>query len=274
MITKFNSWEKGLFSVVGVPGGPTTTETTYWYRRDEPGKNPDSIYKDTDIIYKWNKYGFRSDEFVDDGRDCIIALGCSYTTGLGVPVKETWPSLLRDKINPNMKIYNMSLAATSGDYIVRALYKTIEILQPKAVFVLWPGFASREVAFRKKLIPFKKSALMSDAKNDGNMLGLFQSILTDPSFFMYQHYKNKAFAESLCKANNAGYYDLSLVNEDDIKDGIEKLINNINLVNPSENDLKIIGYEKKLPFARDNAHFGFEWNNYIADLYYKKYQSM
>lgn len=272
-MTKFNSWDKGLFSVVGVPGGPTSLESSHWYRRDAPGKNPNSIYSDTDITYTWNSHGFRSDEFVDDGRDCIIALGCSYTTGLGVPVDHTWPNLLRDKIDPNMKIYNMSLAATSGDYIVRALYKTIEILKPKAVFVLWPGFASREVAFRKKLIPFKKSALMSDAKNDGNMLGVFQTVLTDTSFFMYHHAKNKAFAESICTSNNAKYYDLSLVNEDDIKDGIEKLISNINLENPSAEDLKLIGYENKFPFARDKAHFGLEWNNYIADMYYKEYQS-
>lgn len=265
-MTTFDSWNKGLFSVVGVPGGPTSLETCYWFRRDSPEKNTNSIYSDTDITYTWNSYGFRSDEFVDDGRDCIITLGCSYTIGLGVPVQYTWPNLLRNKINPNIKIYNMSLAASSSDYIVRSLYKTIETLKPKAVFVLWPRFSSREVAFNKTLIPFKETSLMSKSKNDWNILGIFRAVLTDPSFYMYHHIKNKAFAKSICKSNSVEYYDLSLV------DDIEKIINN-NVKNPFTDYLKIIGHENNFPFARDNSHFGAEWNNYIADIYYNKYQS-
>jgi hypothetical protein len=89
LTSNFNNWDKGIFSVVNVPGGPEHTKTSYWYRRDAPGVNPDSIYSDTDITYQWNTHGFRSDEFVDDGRDSIIAVGDSCTIGLGCPVEHT-----------------------------------------------------------------------------------------------------------------------------------------------------------------------------------------
>ena len=43
LTSNFNNWDKGIFSVVNVPGGPEHTETSYWYRRDAPGINTDSI---------------------------------------------------------------------------------------------------------------------------------------------------------------------------------------------------------------------------------------
>ncbi len=281
MITSdFKSWDKGIFSVVGTIGAPTSTEPVHWFRRDQPGVNPDSIYGDTDITYTWNQHGFRSDEFVEDGRDSILVVGDSWTIGMGVPVEHSWPNLLRDKIDPNFKIYNLSMAAASNDYIVRALYKTIDILKPKAVFVLWPGFAGREVAFRKKLIPFKRMNGLGDERRDKDLFKEFQPLFLDPSYFMYQHIKNKEFAKSICDNHGVIFHDLALgdekfiinnLNNDSINSDIEQTVNKIDAFNLEKNAIKCIGQEFKFPLARDNTHFGHKWNNYISTLYYAKY---
>jgi hypothetical protein len=39
------------------------------------------------ITYKLNSYGFRADEF--DGGPYLVALGCSFTVGIGIPESQT-----------------------------------------------------------------------------------------------------------------------------------------------------------------------------------------
>lgn len=270
LTSKFNSWDKGVFSVLGTPGAPPSSDTLYWFRRDQPGVNPDSIYSDTDITYKWNSYGFRSDEFIDDNKKSLLFIGCSYTMGLGCPLEHTWPAILRNKINKDYKIYNLGLAGCSNDYVVRALYKTIDVLNPEAVFIMWAGFASREVPIKNRYLPFKISSTKEENNShEYKMFNLVKPTFIDQSYFMYQHTKNKLFAEMLCKIKNIPLQQLSIIPElNDRSDVLEvsKLVSNLNFQNPNEKDIKLLGQELGFPFARDKVHWGHEWNNYISDL--------
>jgi hypothetical protein len=40
------------------------------------------------ITYRFNSHGFRADEF--DGGPYMLALGCSFTIGIGLPDQDTW----------------------------------------------------------------------------------------------------------------------------------------------------------------------------------------
>ncbi len=269
LTSDFKNWDKGIFSVVGVPGGPENTDTSYWYRRDRPRLNNTSIYSDTDITYKWNTHGFRSDEFVDDGQDSIIAIGDSCAIGIGCPVEHTWPSILREKF-PNTKLYNLGLAAASSDYVVRAIAKTIDVLCPRAVFVQWPTLSSREIAFRRRYLPYRIFLETYDGSNLNNVKGLEQAanLFNDNSYIKYQFDKNRTMLQEICKSRKIPLQEINLCKNEDLESfdvyTYERDFDPRRLDNS-------LGHEFGFPRARDKLHFGHEWNAYFADLLYSQY---
>lgn len=277
IMSDFNSWEKGLFSVVGVPGGPLSTDTTHWYRRDEyPKLNKDSPYSDTDITYVWNRYGFRSDEFDDDGRGSIMVFGCSYTLGIGCPIEHTWPHILKNKLNPKLKVYNISMAAASSDFISRALYKTVDILRPTAIFILWPRHPAREIPFKGQYIPFKITTLeqVEFRGNNKKLFGAYNPLFADYSFFMYHQRKNEILVKSICAEKNIPIQWLTVSVEEDLDNpNFFQLISNVENFNNDKAAIRRIGYQFNFPLARDNYHLGKEGNEYIANLFYERYKS-
>lgn len=274
-MTNFNSWEKGLFSVVGLPGGPESTDTTYWYRRDEnPKINKNSPYGDTDITYVWNRHGFRSDEFNVDDREAILVLGCSLTIGIGCPLEHTWPQILKNKIDPHLKVYNISMGAASSDFVSRALYKTIDALKPKAVFILWPSHSARELAFKGRYLPYKVTALDSNEyqTNSKKFFNLFTPLLSDYSYFIYQQRKNEILAESICNERKIPISHITASIEEDLsKPNFLQIVSNLENFNNEKAGIRRIGYQFDFPLARDNFHFGREANEYVADILYQKY---
>lgn len=272
LTSNFNNWDKGIFSVVNIPGGPDSTDTTYWYRRDMPGVNPNSIYSDTDITYTWNTHGFRSDEFVDDGRDSILTIGDSCTIGIGCPVEHTWPGILRKKF-PDTKLYNLGLAAASSDYVVRAIAKTIDVLCPRAVFVQWPGFSSREVAVRRRYLPYK--IILGHHDGYANIIEHLEKgayIFHDNSYIKYQFDKNRTMLQEICKNRKVPLQEITLCENEDLESfDVYTYERYYKPGNKSENLSNSLGHQFGFPRARDNLHFGHEWNAYFADLLWSQY---
>ena len=58
------------------------------------------------ITYKINSHGFRCDELTAN-TDCIVALGCSFTLGIGLPIEATWPALVSKELG--IKVYNLGI---------------------------------------------------------------------------------------------------------------------------------------------------------------------
>lgn len=86
------------------------------------------------ITYKINRHGFRCDDF--DERDCMLALGCSFTIGIGLPVESTWPQLVGKQLG--LVAYTMAWGGSSNDSCFRLAEYWIPELLPKAVFMLSP----------------------------------------------------------------------------------------------------------------------------------------
>ena len=272
--SSFNDWEKGIFSAVKQIGAPNNTDTVRWYLHDRPPDNDLEFDDGSGITYVWNKHGFRSDEFVNDGRDSIMVLGCSFAVGLGVKIEDTWASQLRDKINPDLKVYNLGISATSGDYIVRALHKTIDELKPIAVFVMWPGYGSREILIRKRIITFRIGG-PSSAVHVDKFFANYTDVFTDPSYFMYQQNKNVEMAKAICDSRGIGFFDLSVIPKDNIPfDDPNNLVARLkNFSHTDPDSVKVFGSEHKFAPARDGLHFGKEWNGYIASVFHQKYSN-
>jgi hypothetical protein len=91
---------------------------------DKPGK----------ISYIYNSHGFRTPEFSDI--EAGLALGCSFTEGLGLPVENTWPSVLSNILD--FPIWNLGVSASSSDSCFRLLDHYINYLNIKFVAVCVP----------------------------------------------------------------------------------------------------------------------------------------
>ena len=68
------------------------------------------------ITYKINQFGFRCNEF-EVGAKSVVALGCSYTFGTGLPVETTWSYLVAKSLD--LECYNLAWGGSSADTCYR-----------------------------------------------------------------------------------------------------------------------------------------------------------
>ena len=86
------------------------------------------------IDYKINTQGFRSSEF--DNSPGFIALGCSFTCGIGLPLEQVWPSMIAEATGLTAR--NLGIGGCGLDTCFRLLYNYIDVLNPKFVMLLAP----------------------------------------------------------------------------------------------------------------------------------------
>jgi len=94
------------------------------------------------ITYSFNSHGFRSEEF-DLTADNLVALGCSFTMGIGLPVKDTWPSILAQALN--LRVCNLAWGGGSSDRCFRMAEFWVPHLKPKLVVLLNPPRGRLEI---------------------------------------------------------------------------------------------------------------------------------
>jgi hypothetical protein len=87
------------------------------------------------ITYKINQHGFRSDEFVE-GTKNLVALGCSYTVGIGLPLKDLWPTLVATELG--LVPYTLAWGGIAADTCYRLAEYWIPKLNPTLVVMLAP----------------------------------------------------------------------------------------------------------------------------------------
>lgn len=87
------------------------------------------------ITYKINSHGFRCDEFVK-GEPYLVALGCSFTNGIGLPLETIWPELVGKELG--LKVANLSWGGSSADTCYRLAEYWVPELKPKLVVMFAP----------------------------------------------------------------------------------------------------------------------------------------
>lgn len=124
---------------------PTDTEDNYTrliqnpkhqqYFRDQGWNQPRAI------TYKFNSYGFRCAEF--ESGPYVMALGCSFAVGIGLPISVTWPELLGRALD--LQVVNLSWGGYSADTCYRLAEYWIPALRPRYVCMLTPPVARLEL---------------------------------------------------------------------------------------------------------------------------------
>lgn len=93
------------------------------------------------LTYRYNSQGFRDEEF--DQQPAGIALGCSHTQGVGIPVEHAWPNQLQNLLG--QKIWNLGVSGAALDTCYRLLEYWIEYLNVKFIVCAVPGITRYEV---------------------------------------------------------------------------------------------------------------------------------
>ena len=117
---------------------PTDTKETFEQLMQEPKHQHYFAAKGWDqpgaITYRLNSEGFRCVEF--DDQPCLVALGCSYTLGSGLPVECTWPSLVGRALN--LSVANLAWMGYSADSCFRIAEYWLPQLNVQQVVMLTP----------------------------------------------------------------------------------------------------------------------------------------
>ena len=193
------------------------------------------------ITYKFNKFGFRSDEF-DTSKDGALFIGCSHTMGVGSIWEETWPYMLSKKLN--LLCWNLGQGGASSDSAYRLSHYWINVLKPKIIFFLVPYECRREI-FRFENLDLREAEIAPHT--EGLHKELKKIILSD-----FDNYLNrqKNIEAILYKAQQNNTRVLILPAEI-----IDEVFND---------DLM----SKRT--ARDGVHFGKEVHQWLADTFIKE----
>ena len=120
-------------------------QTTEWFATDcksrylDNLKNPQQLqnlqkfgWVDSHFTYSLNSQGFRAAEF--NNQPGFVALGCSFTQGVGLPNHTVWPSLIADHFA--LQSWNLGIGGGSMDLCFRLAHHWIPELQPQFVVML------------------------------------------------------------------------------------------------------------------------------------------
>lgn len=129
------SGESGVLSWVS-----TDAESVYLENQKAGKALP---YGPQDIEYRFNKNGFRCEEFSEiKNRQKVLSVGCSNTCGIGLPEQHTWPYQVTQEIAhqtlwSNTVNLNLGLAGSSNRSIAIRAIRAMELFEPKYAFVAW-----------------------------------------------------------------------------------------------------------------------------------------
>lgn len=107
-------------------------------------------YECHDLVYSFNSQGFRDDEF--DQQPAALALGCSFTQGIGLKVDQCWPRQLENLLQK--KVWNLGVHGTGLDTCYRLLEYWINHLNVDSVFCAVPPMSRYEVFSNNEWLSF------------------------------------------------------------------------------------------------------------------------
>lgn len=224
-------WKK---EVVPFSWQPKKTQTK-WSGADSLDKfkqNPEfAKWKDIDITYDYSNEGFRTYDFDSlIGKEVDVALGCSHTMGVGLPVDCVWPSLI-EKSRPRPML-NLGLGAGATDTVARILTNITGLFQINTVFIFWPEFQRFETYSDEKAgFVLPHNSLLEHTWN------------MDQNISLHRFYKNKLIIDLLGHNTVNHTYNAFF---------------------------KVFREYQNLDYARDGMHFGPETHKLIAKLFLDK----
>ncbi len=162
-----------------------------------------------DFVYTINANNFRNEHFtkLSNKNYNVLALGCSYAFGAGLPEEFSWPRILESYIKDkkeNTKLVNLGSPGLGVDSLINNLTSFISVYgAPDAIFALLPDM-NRHVIFHPKVNGFLEYAPstqnIEDRKSDPYAFSKVRSYSFEER--MYSSVNQIRMLEELCKAYN------------------------------------------------------------------------
>lgn len=165
-----------------------------WCHTDTPENLDKNPHKDnwanTDITYTFNKQGFRTYDLVSLFKQPVnIALGCSHTLGVGMPVDSIWPTLIEKATG--VPTLNLGIGGGSTDCVSRILMNVSSLYAVQTVFIAWPELTRFEKYFLDSILNL--SSVNASIEDVWNM---------NDSQSSQRFYKNQEIVYVLSKLHN------------------------------------------------------------------------
>ena len=122
------------------------TDSEEDYEKNLKKQPSDWLYRNYNISYKYNDWGYRTKEISDIDENYFISFGCSYTEGIGLAQKDIWPTLLSNQMG--IDCFNLAHGGSGWDIQFHNTYKLVPYLKkinklPKFVVYQWPDYFRR-----------------------------------------------------------------------------------------------------------------------------------
>lgn len=177
---------------------PTDTEENYQKMVQDPKHAEYFKSKGWDqpgvIEYRINQQGFRCDE-LDPTKPSLLALGCSYTAGIGLPEKDIWPSLVANELN--LTCYNLAWGGTSADTCFTLAEFWIPELRPKLVVMAAPPMHRFDLFLQSSDIQ-NQTFMPGTQQNDTEDFFVKNWFLDDRNAIV-NNAKNKLAVQAICQ---------------------------------------------------------------------------
>ena len=165
--TKHAPWHFGTYHAnTSQEWLPTDTKESFDLLMQDPGHREYFARLGWDqpgaITYNINSDGFRCDEF-DYETPCMVALGCSFTVGIGLPIDSVWPTVVGKAMG--LKVANLAWGGNSSDTCFRMAEYWIPRLKPKLVAMLVPPASRIEILLDKNQHQLPAEVIMPECKS-------------------------------------------------------------------------------------------------------------
>lgn len=145
------------------------------------------------IQYRINRYGFRSIE-LDETKPSLLALGCSYTAGIGLPEKDLWPTLVAQDLD--LHCYNLAWPGTSADTCFMIADFWIPELRPQLVVMAAPPIQRFDLI--AKYDSLEHQTFMPGSQDSGNSDFFVKNWFVHDRNSILNNKKNRLAVEALC----------------------------------------------------------------------------
>ena len=236
------------------------------------------------ITYRLNNYGFRSNYFkqLDKNNTNILFLGCSFTSGVGLPEDFIWTTLLSNLMkekNNNIVSYNLGIQGSGIINNINNLRVFIKKYgKPDYVFALFPG-VERFTLYSQEHFDFTNitSSSMKDLKKvyPKFVIDYVKSISIED--LIYTNVHNLHMLETLCEEigikliwSSWNYEQSKIFKNINFKNFIEmeypKGLNKSSTVPYYGENINNIPYWN---IARDQSHPGSGYHDIVSKTFFK-----
>jgi len=204
------------------------------------------------ILYVYNSFGYRDEEWPLDLTDVIWCVGDSFTVGLGQPYNETWVNLVGEQTGK--RTVNVSMNGASNDWIARRVHAIINNFSPKIILIQW-SYCHRRESTDTSLIDEDRKIHFIKPKGGREQFADMQELDKQNCINNILNIDNHPFTQIVH----------SFIPKFARTDDAEFIYNKL-----TTHDITFFPEQPQVDFARDRHHYDIQTANNYANLYLSK----